>query len=140
MIMLNSMENSKGKSPEILRKKKVREEIFGVGDLEGHIDQKIAEYEKRRKLPEYTPTDRTELYYRILILRELQEKGTVNTSVLANTIEMGLDPRFDIVAFNKAVAVIKDYAETGGEDLKGGTGLNPKRRDTSQGGVAPAGV
>ena len=59
--------------------------------------------------------------YKAVILRELLNKGEVNTDAIKSRIsDSGV---INEAVFNNAVGVIEDYVKTGGKNLEGGTGL-----------------
>ena|SRR5438128_281885 len=98
-------------------------------ELKRSLEEKLKEYEAR--LAEVTnPKDHEAIVgnqtggdsmYKAVILRELLNKGEVNTDAIKSRIsDSGV---INEAVFNNAVGVIEDYVKTGGKNLEGGTGL-----------------
>lgn len=106
----------------------VAEDIIRLPQQEAWIvrlERKAEEYANRLgHSPDYARF--LDAYYKHQILSELLAKGELgrNGFYLAareRWERAGVD--FDPIMFNKAWGIIKDYAETGGLNLRGGTGL-----------------
>lgn len=61
--------------------------------------------------------------YNFCVLERLLSDGTVKTFDLSAELMEKLGDRFDPAKFGNACGVIKDYCETGGAKVTGGTGL-----------------
>ena len=84
------------------------------------LTAKLAEYERRlRREPEY----RLNSLHKSYVLKRLLEDGKVSPSELAKQIAKDLGSEFDADSYYTAWHVMKDYCETGGANLSGGTGL-----------------
>lgn len=86
------------------------------------LQKKLEEYEKRKD-PFKHPGLQMSNICKIEVLSRLLKDGRVITFDLANEMFDRYGSYFDIDSFNVACGVIKDYCETGGKVVSGGTGL-----------------
>src|SRR3989344_2472592 len=90
------------------------------------LQRKLEEYKKRKPPPSYISPEaliQDGLALKVLILQELLEKGEVYTNDFARDLNEKAGAPVNERAFNTACSVIADYLETGGANLRGGTGL-----------------
>lgn len=86
------------------------------------LRDKLTEYKGRRH-PYRHPELQMDTVCKITVLERLLRDGQVNTWDLSREMVKTYGSGLDINAFNNACGVIKDYCETGGQNLRGGTGL-----------------
>lgn len=83
--------------------------------------EKLAEYKKRRH-PYRAPESQMDVICKIAVLERLCE-GKVNTCELSRDMVKNYGSGFNADDFNNACMVIQDYRETGGQNVRGGSGL-----------------
>jgi len=93
------------------------------------LEKKLHEYEKRvEKLKAACNTDNPDITYnsftgyKALIARRLCQRGEVQSRELAEELKEEFG-RLDPDTYNNAVGVIYDYCQTGGKNVKKGTGF-----------------
>lgn len=89
---------------------------------EDQLRQKLAEY-KSRFDPRRAPETQMGTICKTRVLKIVLLLGQVDPSVLRARMAAEYGGSFDSAAFRNAVAVVRDYCETGGEGVSGGTGL-----------------
>ncbi len=82
---------------------------------------KLKEYQSRLK-PNIAPEEQISTLYKIAVTQALVEKGEVTKETLVKELETKYG-FLDAAAFGNAWGVIADYTETGGANVRGGTGL-----------------
>ena len=92
-------------------------------EREAPLRQKLAEY-KSRFNPRKAPELQMGTICKTRVLEVTLLLGQVDPSVLQARMSTEYGSSFDPAAFQNAVAVIRDYCETGGLEVHGGTGLN----------------
>lgn len=83
-------------------------------ELIRRLNLKLIEYKKR-----YDEGGRISTQCKVIILSRLLENGKVSLEFS----EFSKEIKCDIALFDRAYWVIKDYCETGGKKVCGGTGL-----------------
>lgn len=96
------------------------------------LQKKLSEYKERlsaeiKKDPYKAPEFFIDTNYKIAILEKLLINGEVNTYELSKELNKKFGG-LDIETFKNACSIIKDYAETGGENISGGTGLKFEKK------------
>lgn len=87
------------------------------------LHNKLVEYRKRLH-PYRAPESQMDLVCKIAVLERLLNNGQVNTWELSREMVAKYGPGFNTDDFNNACAVIGDYCETGGQNVRGGAGLS----------------
>ena len=118
------------------KEKEEKKEFPELSDIELPEDEKIIkalknkkeEYSKRieeqiRKDPHFSPDVMPDFYYRIAMLKELLTNKKINAEELSKKLKKEYGGLLNNRAFCSSYSVIKDYVETGGKNLEGGTGL-----------------
>lgn len=99
-------------------------------NMRGALEKKLAEYVERatcliRRYPEIEFDELNRFnpsVYKLAILEKLLRDGEINTDRFLVELQMkkhDIDPGF----YQDSAFVIRDYCETGGENVIGGTGL-----------------
>ena len=103
--------------------------------LVNKLKNKLQEYIKRLKqaevsmyqAPEVIAQNTNDTRYKIFVLGELLKEGKVDEEMLKEKVKVAILKEnqviFDENSFNNAITVIKDYVETGGKNVSGGTGF-----------------
>ena len=93
------------------------------------LKKKLHEYEKRvEKLKKACKTDNPDITYnsftgyKALITRRLCQRGEVQSREFAEELKEEFG-RLDPDTYNNAIGVIYDYCNTGGKNVKNGTGF-----------------
>jgi hypothetical protein len=99
------------------------------------LENKLREYQQRFRRPE---SDKEDTKHKIIVLKELleSENGILNKEKLYNQIFLKHTYKHEDFCdslFERAFLVIKEYAETGGKNVVGGTGLEIKENLTEKG-------
>jgi hypothetical protein len=103
-------------------------------DIIKALQDKLAEYrerlEKQRAEGPYREPSRfsNDMEYRIAILEKLLTDEKVDAQKLSEEIREKYGDYLDTRTFENSSAVVKNYAETSGKDLKGGTGLKFEKK------------
>lgn len=86
------------------------------------LRQKLEEYRTRLE-PLGAPEMQMDTICKIAVLERLLRDSQVNTWDLSREMSKTYGHSLDHHAFNVACGVVADYVKTGGENLRGGTGL-----------------
>lgn len=86
------------------------------------LKNKLEEYEKRIS-PHRHPGLQMHAICKKIILERLLKEGEINTWNLSLEMAKTYGSDFNLDDFNDACGVIDDYCQTGGANVKGGTGL-----------------
>ena len=91
------------------------------------LEDKLLDYRTRldtlrEENPFKAPESFTDTNYKIAVLERLLAEGEVDTQQLSRELNEKYGG-LDVKVFNNACAVINDYTETGGDSVRGGTGL-----------------
>ena len=100
--------------------------VIRIGERRDVLVNKLEEYRKRIG-KHLSPADEIQLMYRIAILEELIKTGEVSADALLGQFMDTFRNVFNLRVFKEAYKIVKDYAETGGKNLVGGTGLSQTR-------------
>jgi hypothetical protein len=88
----------------------------------GQLTAKLEEY-RRRFDPHKAPELQMHLLMKTILLDTLLQHGAVETGPLSDRLAAQFGVAFNLRVFADACAVIADYCTTGGERVRGGTGL-----------------
>jgi hypothetical protein len=107
-------------------------DVIRLGEDRERLSLKLEEYKQRKGNP---AVDQRKNRYKIDITQALVEHGMLDREALKEKIKTEEGENFDEFSFNDAVGVIKDYIETGGKNVYGGTGLpeRPQKEDIEEG-------
>lgn len=93
--------------------------------IKDKLDRKRIEYKNRLEDPSFNEREKIKIYYRIILLDLLFEKGEICTEDCFDLIseKIVLEWRRTPNNFYEAWDIIKDYCETSGKNIEAGTGL-----------------
>ncbi len=92
-------------------------------ELMGMLQEKLKEYEGRRRGSFKSPEQQMDSICKTEILGALLKYGKVNTEEIKEGLMNEYGSGFNERIFANACGVIRSYAEAGGAGLTGGTGL-----------------